>query len=183
MLLHLDEFSDDQRFHDLELSATATEATALLDVEGYRAADELKADLRTELIGKTVRVRGRVDLDIAFECGRCLEERSVDLSHDVEFVLMERSEFMERYGADDEIELQGGDMDVSFYEGESIDLGPFLREAILLELPTHPRCWDEDQAACDEAYRQNVGDVAPQTDEPDAIDHRWSALKNFKLKD
>lgn len=183
MILHLDEFGEDEGRLDLHLAASREEASHLLADSGYAAAGPLTADLEADRIGTSVRVRGPVSVEVEFECGRCLERRQQALDLDAEFVLMAKSAWAEKYEDDDERELDEDEMDVSFYEGEDIDLAPLLREAILLELPTLPRCPDDLRAQCDEAYRQNVGETALEQLEEAALDQRWAALKNFKLKD
>jgi uncharacterized protein len=182
MILHLDEFEHD-RLQRRRFEASAEEAAALLKDTGYRFAGGLVADLEADLVGTTIRVTGEVDTTVEYECGRCLETRQQPVSIEAEFVLMSRADWDETYEHDDEIELEADDMDVSFYEGEDIDLTPLVREAILLELPTLPRCPDDRKDECDEAYRRNVGDEALEKLEEAAMDQRWAPLKDLKLKD
>lgn len=58
---------------------------------------------------------------------------------------------------------------------ETIDLSPFMREDLLLNLPAHPRCDREAERVCKAAH----SDAAPPEvkRKPD-----WSALDKLKLK-
>jgi uncharacterized metal-binding protein YceD (DUF177 family) len=47
---------------------------------------------------------------------------------------------------DEEIELSGGEMDVVFYDGASIDLGEAVAETLSLSLDPYPRSPDADAA-------------------------------------
>lgn len=183
MILHLDEFSEGESHRSLRIAEDVEKITHLLDGSEYQAAGELTAELDVNVVRATLRVLAAVELEVAFECGRCLQHKQSTLSFDTEFVLIPRAEFAARYEGEDEVELSEDDMDVSFYEGEEIDLGPLLREAILLELPTLPRCSDDERETCDKAYRATIGASALQQLEEASIDHRWSALKDIKLKD
>ena len=58
---------------------------------------------------------------------------------------------------------------------ETVDLGPFMREDILLNLPAHPRCDREGGRVCKLAKSEAA---SPETKrKPD-----WSALDKLKLK-
>ena len=59
---------------------------------------------------------------------------------------------------------------------ETVDLGPFMREDILLNLPAHPRCDREGGRVC-KATAATVAAAAETKRKPD-----WSALDNLKLK-
>ena len=85
----------------------------------------------------------------------------------------------ERYrsesAANDEVELTEEDLDVSFYDGESIDLKDVLREAVLLEIDAYPSCPTE----CAEVP---VTESANGQSAEDAIDPRWAPLMALKRK-
>ena len=58
---------------------------------------------------------------------------------------------------------------------ETVDLSPFMREDILLNLPPHPRCDREGGRVC----KATPAKVAPSETKPKAD---WSALDKLKLK-
>jgi uncharacterized protein len=47
-----------------------------------------------------------------------------------------------------EVELSGDELDLSFYEGDQVDLSPLVREQIILALPTRPLCRDNCKGLC-----------------------------------
>lgn len=63
---------------------------------------------------------------------------------------------------------------------ELIDLTPYLREDILLNLPPHPHCDREGGRICPAATRLEAGPPAPEKTEKRQPD--WSALDKLKLK-
>jgi len=63
---------------------------------------------------------------------------------------------------------------------ETVDLSPFMREDILLNLPAHPRCDREGGRACKEA----ITGEADLTKEQRAAkrEHDWGELDKLKLR-
>ena len=59
---------------------------------------------------------------------------------------------------------------------ETVDLGPYMREDILLNLPAHPRCDREGERVCKGA-KSEAPAAAETKRKPD-----WSALDKLKLK-
>ena len=47
-----------------------------------------------------------------------------------------------------EFELKDEDMDVYYYEGDEIDLDPFIYEEVLLDMPSRPICSEDCQGLC-----------------------------------
>ena len=153
--------------------------------EDFRVADPsgFGAQLRVYKERSTVYVDGVVQADFEYRCGRCLTERHLEVDKDVDFVLMSEQDWSSTYEDDEEIALEEEDMDVSFYEGDTIDLGPLFREAVILELPAFPQCPEEMRESCDEAYESKVGDETLEEQEEHKVDLRWWPLKDIELSD
>lgn len=181
MLISVKEFGSERQksfTETLELAA----ANALFEETGFGASSPFKVNAVMTRVDKTFRVQVNISGDVQFECGRCLEQVSEPVDVDTEWVLMSRSEWVNRYeDGDEEVELNEEDLDISFYSGDDIDLSELIREAIMLELPTHPIC-QVDTKACDAAYQKNVGDKALKENEEAEVDLRWGPLKDIKLK-
>ena len=157
---------------------------------------KLEAKIRTQRVGDSIRVAGYAGARVRFVCGRCLEERELELECEPEYMLLSRDEFLKRYdesmaapsSQDDDEDHEGGyqlssdDLDVHYYEGDTIDLRPFIKESLLLELPIYAVCPEELQPLCDAAYKANVGEKALQENEEAALDPRWSKLLELKKK-
>lgn len=134
---------------------------------------------RAQLLDDTVLVRGELVTDVGFVCVRCAEPRSRRLELPLDAVLMPRSATDELEG---DVELTAEDMDVSFYEGDEIDLDPLVREAILLEFPAYPAC-EEGSEACEQAQaalRANLNAEGEETG--GTVDPRWAALQAMRDK-
>jgi uncharacterized metal-binding protein YceD (DUF177 family) len=78
-------------------------------------------------------------------CGRCLEQYSFTLDHDFALVLTPEPGRSER-GAE---ELQSGELGLSYYSGDEIDVTPLIVEQVMLALPTRPLCAEDCRGLCD----------------------------------
>lgn len=142
-----------------------------------------QAHFKAQLVDSTVYLSGNIAGAFDYRCGRCLQWRRIDLDEEAEFVLMSRHSWEDAYYGKEEIVLEEGDLDISYYDSELIDLRPLLREAVLLELPTFPICSDSYTQACDAAYHEMVGQPTLEENKSNAIDLRWSKLREIKLRD
>ncbi len=149
----------------------------------FSLADDVEfvIDMEAELIDTTIRLTGEMQGAITYRCGRCLEMKRIVLDSDVNFVLMSRRSWQKSYESDEDLELSEEDLDVSYYEGEIIDLRPIIREAVFLELPTFAICPPESSDACDEAFENYIGEEAIVANEDASLDLRWRSLKGLKL--
>jgi len=73
--------------------------------------------------------------------------------------------------AEPEYEMQSGDADLDVYDGDEVALDPFLREAILLEVPPFP--------LCSEGCRGIAPPPSEESQGP-SIDPRLAPLLKFK---
>src|SRR5690606_3988104 len=72
---------------------------------------------------------------------------------------------------DEEYELSAGEADLDVYDGETVVLDNFVREAILLEVPAFP--------LCDEAC-PGLSEVAVEPEVGAAVDPRLAPLSAFR---
>ncbi len=181
----------------LEIDEIATSDLAQLfgGVEEFSLVqpDDFEATVRVQMIGESIRVAGYVAAKVAFDCGRCLEHRVVDLDAEMEYMLVSRDEWEREHIQlddvdprieDDEeeggLELQRDDLDIAYYEGEEVDLRPYLREALLLELPPFAVCPPQMSQQCQSDYEENVGKAALEKNEDEGLDPRWAKLRELK---
>ncbi len=153
--------------------------------EDYRVlgADGFAAELRAQKADSTVHVSGHVQGDFAYECGRCLSQRELHVDADVDFVLMSEAEWSNAYAGEEEIALNEDEMDVSYYEGDVLDLGELIREAVLLELPGFPQCPESLHDECDALFEERVGEETLEELEDQKVDLRWGPLKNLQVSE
>jgi uncharacterized protein len=150
--------------------------------EAWLPADAVvTVDLVAEATGgEAITVTGEVRSPYRAECRRCLEELDGE-------VVSEVREIFERHPAEGETYP---------LEGEVIDLGPLVRETVLLGLPLAPLCREDcpgpaparfpagpaPQDEAEEATRRPSGDRSGDGDgdEPET-DPRWAALRQLHL--
>ncbi|XXX82154.1 DUF177 domain-containing protein [Sorangium sp. So ce134] len=122
-----------------------------------RAPGHLSA--RLSRTGNEIVVRGRVKAPVATPCARCLSPAALDIDAELSLLLRpapkaeahghgHRRDDPGRNGAakagakakEPEYEFTAEEADVDTYDGETVVLDPFIREAILLEMPNFPLC-------------------------------------------
>ena len=160
----------------------------LYDVVYHPGEIELPDELRqvgglhvkgsTELLKNTlgeIRLQGHITVEIEAACDRCLEPAKVPVDSD--FDLFYRPlETVETHG---EIHLEEGEIEISFYEGDSVALREVLREFVLLSLPMRTVCSEECQGLCpvcgENRNQRACGCNVAHHDE------RWAGLKGLEL--
>lgn len=75
---------------------------------------------------------------------------------------------------EEEIELTGDDLDFAFYDGEEVEVDPVINDEIALALPYNYYCANDARCAAAKA--------ADTSSRNEAVDPRWAALKNFKIR-
>jgi uncharacterized protein len=117
------------------------------DVEAFAGAlsDPWRLDslvLEVERDGADVFVRGRVAASVPLVCSRCLEPfpGGVDVDVDMRFV-------PKPTGADS-VELAADDLDVDFYENDTLDLARVVENEATLALPMKPLCRPDCRGLC-----------------------------------
>ncbi|MFB6264150.1 MAG: DUF177 domain-containing protein [Bradymonadaceae bacterium] len=181
--LEIDEFDGTPVTRSLEPTGDDLEAIFAPLEEDFRALADppFAIELTARLNGTTVHLSGSVAGTFAYQCGRCLTERTVEVEAEMEFEVLERGEWNAVYEGEEEIALEADDLDVAFYEGESVDLTRFIREAVWMALPAWPQCPDELRAECDEQYQEHVGDETLDRLEKHEVDLRWWPLRDIEL--
>jgi uncharacterized metal-binding protein YceD (DUF177 family) len=122
-----------------------------LQSDGVRCLGPMQYRIDIGISEGSLWVNGSLKQPVELSCVACLEK----FPHDIKvraFAL--------------HTELQGP---------ETVDLGPFMREDILLNLPAHPRCDREGGRVCTLAKSEAASSETKR--KPD-----WSALDKLKLK-
>jgi uncharacterized protein len=132
---------------------------------------EGKAELVTGALGE-IRVSGRLIVEMEADCDRCLEPARFPIDSD--FTLYYRP-VDEGYG--DEKEIDAGEAEMGFYEGEGLELNDVLREFVLLSLPMQRVCSEDCKGICPKCG-QNRNQIECQC-QAETVDDRWAALKQL----
>jgi len=154
---------------DIEIAADSIE----LEAEHARLAGPVHLKCEVSRSGFQTAIAGNITANFDIECSRCLE--TVAFSQALDF----RVEFVdkEHFGADGEHEVDPANLLADALETEQIDLNEVVREQLLLNLPERVYCREDCKGLCEICgANRNLKDCSCTED---AIDPRWSALKNF----
>jgi uncharacterized protein len=105
---------------------------------------KLAVELAYYRSGQDIVFHGRFNGEVGARCGRCLEDYRFAMDNHFDFVLTpDQTKFGRRAE-----ELSRGDLGLSYYSGEEIDLAPLIAEQVILALPTRPLCRESCRGLC-----------------------------------
>ena len=142
--------------HPLELSGEVPAEILGLNEPAARAPEPVRADLRVEKDGANLLVTGWLQTNLSLLCGRCA----------VWFPWPVRIEVEHLFEAP---------------HPNSIDLTPFIREDILLELPLNAVCRLGADGRC--PVTGEIYQPRPETSGSLVSEEVWEALSKVKTKD
>ena len=122
-----------------------------LETEGIRCAGQLHYSIDLGIAGDALWARGSLSQPVELSCVSCLEK----------FV--------------HEIKVPAFAVHTELHGPETVDLTPFMREDLLLNLPAHPRCDRDGNRVC-------KGKKPATAEEDLKRKPDWSALDKLKLK-
>jgi uncharacterized protein len=171
--LHPIDFEEDIRPSVLDLGED------LRQVEGLHTAG--RAQLVEEQHGKhkivkDIRLNGHLETRVEMACARCLEPVIQDVAH--QFDLLYRPQGTDAGRA--ELSVTAAEAEVSYYQGEGLQLEDVLQEQVLLALPLKAICRDDCKGLCPHCGK-NLNLERCACAEP-LEDPRWSALKDIRGK-
>lgn len=178
--------------HDLDSSGRSL--STKLEVEWLKEAldgveiepsDEPgQIDIRYSKTAKNIVIRGSLHVDVKVPCARCLAPAPVHIETEISLMLVPadspKANFAKGKGAapgekDSDYEFKDADAELDTYSGEEVVLDEFLREAIVLEIPSFPLCTED----CSGIAR----DPASGPTEPtDTVDPRFARLRELLKK-
>jgi uncharacterized protein len=124
--------------------------------------------------GTELFLEGTVAADTRANCARCAEEFATSTSRRFRYVLAPRV-----IGEDAEAALRQEDLEFTMYDGAEIDLGPMVREQVLLALAERPLCREDCEGLCPHCGA-NLNQQRCECRE-DRGDPRFAALRNLKV--
>jgi len=130
---------------------------------------------RVRKIRDSVFVDGSIDTVVEADCSLCLEKARIPVSSRFHYTFIPHQKDVE-----EEKELTSEDMDVEYYEDETIDLDPIILEQIVLQIPMRVVCRETCKGLCPQCGT-NLN-ISSCTCSGKIIDERLSVLKNLKLK-
>jgi uncharacterized protein len=93
---------------------------------------------------QNVWLRGLVSAKLALMCDRCLEAYTYTVRADLDIELVPKN----RTPDAPEVELRSEDLDQYYYEGEDIDLDPYVFEEVMLNIPIKALCAESCKGIC-----------------------------------
>lgn len=158
----------------------APEGLGIVDVIGVPTGSEIVLELRLESVVEGVLVTGTAEASVTGECVRCLEpvEDELDVDFQELYYYPEADERgRTRSGGTSAEEQADEDEDETYrLEGDYFDLGPVLRDAVVLALPLQPVCQDDCLGLCSECGARLSDDPSHHHE---AADPRWAALQGL----
>jgi len=125
------------------VEATISPADITIDMPGYSLNDPLVFSGRLTRSDQIVYVRGNLSGAVNAQCGRCLESFHMSLNLDMDIAFSPQREQL-----DQEVEIIEQDSNLAYYEADSIDLLPEIRDLFLVNLPIRPVCRSECKGLC-----------------------------------
>jgi uncharacterized protein len=125
--------------------------------------------------GGELRIRGRYAVEMRAQCDRCLGAARFPLA--ASFDLFYRP--MREIAREEEVEIDEGETEIGFYEGDGLELEDILREQVLLALPMQRVCSDQCKGICPVCGRnrnENACDCRTES-----ADDRWVALRDLEI--
>jgi len=130
---------------------------------------------RIERSGESYLLRGQLRGALVTACSRCLEPATVPLDLPIVVSYEEVDEGDEEAAADDE------DGDVRSFTGSEIDLGPELRDEILLAVPIGPLCRSDCAGICSVCGGNRNATPCDCEEKQRMASSKLSALKDLKI--
>jgi uncharacterized protein len=121
--------------------------------------------LRLESVMEGVLVSGEVDVPVTGSCARCLDPVEDTLSLDVQELFAYAGSTTEATSEEDEVRRVDGDF---------LDLGPMVRDAVVLALPLAPVCTEDCAGLCVDCG-QRLDDL-PDDHTHQQLDPLWAGL-------
>ncbi|MDR2861843.1 MAG: DUF177 domain-containing protein [Syntrophobacterales bacterium] len=174
MKIHIPEITDDGL--ELVFSHDGTWFRNLLPEgeEGLFALERIDVTCRAQQVRESIYIRGSLDTTVATGCSLCLEEALVPVNSRFEYTLTPRGGEL----CEDQ-ELSREDMDMEHYDGETIDLDPFIMEQIFLHIPMRVVCSEKCAGLCPQCgINRNHGKCSCHEN---IADMRFSVLKDLKI--
>lgn len=148
-----------------------------LDPRIARIESPARVDLRVELRGDFVRVRGQLKASLQVICSRCLEETGREISKKIDLEYRP-DPLVENDG--EEFELDYKELSVGFYRDDRIDLTALVDEQLILEVPMKPVCREECKGLCPNCgTNRNEEECGCRTDRTDP---RLAVLAELKQR-
>jgi len=146
---------------------------------GLSQQTNLEAQGSAQLLANTlgeIRIQGSLKVKMGAECDRCLEPAEFPIESDFDLYYRPAAQAK----AESEAEIDEGESEIAYYEGDGIELKDVLREFVLLAMPMQKVCRVDCRGICPQCgQNRNLKNCEC---EPQTWDDRWAALKKLQTK-
>jgi len=143
-----------------------------LDVIAVPAGEPVELDVRLEAVTEGVYVSGTVDVPLAGECARCLDELTDEVTVEIGELFVYPDSVTDETTEEDELPR---------VVDELLDVEQTVRDAVVLALPMAPLCRSDCAGLCPDCGEKRV-DLAPDHGH-ETLDPRWAALRDLPVRD
>ncbi len=165
-----------QEVEELCVDLESRECDLPSDIGKFMAPIHLDAHVRK--VKEEVTIEGRISTTVEMSCARCLKPHNEYINDTFKVVYRPKPDTEEQV---DEIELDETDLDVMYYEGNSIVISKLMRDQLLLLVPVKPLCKPDCAGLCPSCGKDlNKG---PCTCVADTIDPRLAVLGQILKKE
>ena len=139
--------------------------------------DGISIQVEISRTGGNIFISGLVNTTVKMSCIKCLDDFDFPLVAEFHYSLCPSDE---RELAP-EIEINKEDLNSLYFQGNNIDLIPFIREQILLNIPSYPLCRESCKGMCSQCGA-NLNHGLCQCDKKEVTISKFEILKNFYPK-
>jgi uncharacterized protein len=126
-------------------------------------------------VSGTVFIKGSFSAIIDIYCSRCLEYTNLPIGSDFAYTLIPA-----KADTKEDLELKPEELEISYYQGDFVDLEPIICEQIILQIPMKALCSEECKGLCPQCgINLNTSSCNCHLI---FVDDRMAVLKNFKVK-
>ncbi|MCX7816331.1 MAG: DUF177 domain-containing protein [Syntrophales bacterium] len=125
---------------------------------------------------RNVIVDGLISTSLIMACSRCLEAVTFPVECYFRYVITPYHQIVIH---SEELELSSEDLDVTYYDGETIDLETLIYEQLILEAPMRVLCRDDCQGICPTCGKNR--NIEPCSCSKEKVDERFAILKKLKV--
>jgi uncharacterized protein len=136
-----------------------------------------KVDVKSRITktSSTIFIKGNLSVLLDIYCSRCLEDVSLPISTDFAYTLVPA-----KPETKEDLELKAEELELSYYQGDFIDLMPIFCEQIILQIPLKPLCREDCKGLCPHCGI-NLNNTSCNC-HLEFVDQRLAVLKNFRIK-
>ncbi len=137
------------KLHDIEESIVVK---GTMDGSKYKRAEDtdltfdspVEYELTVSKVGDNVRVEGPVKCTLALVCDRCAESFRFPVSGRLDLELAPKTDEPKLA----EMELTGDEVNLNYFEGDELDLDPYIYEEVMLAIPIKALCDELCKGIC-----------------------------------